>query len=424
MSKPLKSQQIRVAVIGAGSRGIEAYGDYIRRRPDQARIVAIADPRADRLQDAAARHGLAAEHLYTDGRELLERETELDAVLITTPDALHLEPALAAIRRGLGILLEKPISPTEEETRALAEAARETGADVTVAHVLRYTAFFSRIKEILDRGVIGRLVTLRQTEHIGYWHFAHSFVRGNWRREEESSPLILAKTCHDLDIIRWLAGAPCTEISSYGSLSHFRRENAPDGSTDRCDEGCKVERVCPYSAQRLYLEKFKPADAWPHKVLTLDTSPDGIRAALHEGPYGRCVYRCDNDVVDNQVVAMRFANGVSGTLNVSAFTAENTRTLHLMGTHGEIAGHLEKNEITVIDFRTDDVTTIRLTTVEDSGHSGGDDRLMAEFLGRQIQRRSRSQVNVSLTSLEESLDSHFMAFAAERSRRTGTVVRL
>jgi predicted dehydrogenase len=424
MSQSQSPPQIRVAVIGAGNRGIEAYGDYIRRRPDMARIVAIADPRVDRLQDAAARHGLAPEHLYADWRELLERETGLDAVLITTPDTLHLEPALAAIRRGLGILLEKPISPTEEETRILAEAARESGADITVAHVLRYTAFFSRIKEILERGTIGRLVTLRQTEHIGYWHFAHSFVRGNWRREAESSPLILAKTCHDLDIVRWLVGAPCTELSSVGSLAHFRRENAPDGSTDRCDEGCKVERSCPYSAPRIYLEKFAPANGWPHTVLSLDTSPDGILAALHDGPYGRCVYRCDNDVVDNQVVAMRFANGVSATLNVSAFTADNTRTLHLMGTHGEIAGNLEKNEIVVTDFRTDDVTTIRLGMTMVGRHAGGDDRLMAEFLGRQVQRRGRSQVNVALASLEESLDSHFMAFAAERSRRTGTVVRL
>jgi predicted dehydrogenase len=340
------------------------------------------------------------------------------------PDALHLQPALVAIEHGASILLEKPICPTEEDVLVVREASRQRGSDITVAHVLRYTPFFGQIKQLLDSGVIGRLQTLRHSEQVGYWHFAHSYVRGNWRRAAESSPMILAKACHDLDILRWLAGAPCAELTSFGSLSHFSLGNAPDGATERCDQGCKVERTCPYSAQRIYLEKLPPQGGWPHTVVSLDASPLGIAQALHEGPYGRCVYMCDNDVLDHQVVSMRFANGVSATLNVSAFTGENTRRVHLMGSHGEITGNFITNEIIVTDFRTDEVRWVQFSVPGDGMHGGGDDGIMADFLARAQQRRRRSQVAPPLTSLQESLDSHFMAFAAERSRHSGSTIRL
>ncbi len=355
---------------------------------------------------------------------MLKREQALDAIIIATPDALHLEPALAAIRHGVSILLEKPICPTEPEIRRLLAAARRRNADITVAHVLRYTPFFARIKELLDRGVIGQLQTVRHTEQVGYWHFAHSYVRGNWRRFEDSSPMILAKACHDFDILQWLIGAPCVELNSYGALGHFTLEHAPEGSTDRCDQGCKVERTCPYSAQRIYLEKLPPADRWPHNVVALDTSPEGLAAALHAGPYGRCVYRCDNDVADHQVVSLLFANGVDASLNVSGFTRENTRTIHLMGSHGEIIGNFTGNEITVTDFRIDDVRTSQLTVPGDSIHGGGDDGIMADFIGRVLDRLRGGERTTAITSLEQSADGHFMAFAAETSRLRGSAVRL
>ena len=416
--------RVRVAILGAGSRGADAYGSYLLRRPDLAQVVAIADPREDRLHAAGTRHSIAAEHLYGSWEQLLRYEKELDAIIIATPDALHLEPALAAIRHGVSILLEKPICPTELEIRRLLAAARRWRADVTVAHVLRYTPFFARIKELLDRGVIGQLLTVRHSEQVGYWHFAHSYVRGNWRRVEDSSPMILAKACHDFDILQWLIGSPCVELNSYGKLGHFTSEYAPEGSTERCDQGCKVERTCPYSAQRIYLEKLPPSDHWPHNVLTLDTSPEGLALALHEGPYGRCVYRCDNDVADHQVVSMRFANGVDAAMNVSGFTRDNTRIIHLMGSHGEIVGNFTANEITVTDFRIDDVRTGQLGVHSDSLHGGGDDGIMADFIGRVQNRLRGGDVSASITSLEQSADGHFMAFAAETSRLRGIAVRL
>jgi predicted dehydrogenase len=416
--------RIRVALLGAGARGAEAYGAYMLRRPDLAQVVAIADPREDRLAMVGERHGLGPEHLHASWEPLLSNETALDAIVIATPDNLHLAPALAAIDRGVAVLLEKPICPTEREVRRLLEAASRKGADVTVAHVLRYTAFFVRIKELLDREVIGRLQCVRHTERIGYWHFAHSYVRGNWRRSDRAASMILSKACHDFDVLRWLIDAPCVAISSFGRLRHFTADNAPEGSTDRCDQGCKVERSCPYSAQRIYLEKLPPADRWPHTVLSLDTSPEGIAAALHEGPYGRCVYRCDNDVADHQVVAMEFANGVDATLTVSAFTTEPTRTIRLMGSHGEIAGDFDANEITVSDFRIGDRRTSQLTLHGEGLHGGGDDGIMADFLGRVQERRRRGNAPEAPTSLEASVASHLMAFASERARKTGRCIRL
>lgn len=417
---------VRIALIGAGSRGLGAYGAHVLRRPDLAQIVTVADPRGERLAMAAQLHNISPAHLYPSWQTMLETERDFDAVIIATPDRVHLAPAMAAIEHagGISMLLEKPICPTEEEMDRLAAAAEAADADITVAHVLRYTAFFARIRELLDRGVVGDLLSIRHTEHIGYWHFAHSYVRGKWRRLDEASPMVLAKACHDLDILHWLVGAPCVEVTSFGTLSHFRPENAPEGSTARCDEGCRVERSCPYSAQRIYLETLPPAAAWPHDVVSTDTSPAGLAMALHEGPYGRCVYRCDNDVADHQVVALHFANNVDATLNVSAFTRETTRTVHLMGSHGEIIGDFFANEITVSDFRNADTRTSRLTLVTEGYHGGGDDGLMVDFLNRVRERRRAGRIEAARTALADSLDSHRIAFAAERSRLSGETVRL
>ncbi len=428
MSDLLDHRRVRVGILGAGNRGIGAYGAWLARRPDLAEVVAIADPRPDRLAYAAEQHGLPPGHLYEGWERLLANETGLDAIVIATPDDLHLQPALAAIEYGASILLEKPICPREDEVRLLLKSAHHHGADITVAHVLRYTPFFARVRELLDRGVIGELQSIRHTEHIGYWHFAHSYVRGNWRRLDQASPMILAKACHDFDILHWLVGAPCAELNSYGSLGHFTREHAPEGATERCDQGCRVERSCPYSAQRIYLEKLTPANSWPHNVVALDTSAEGVAMALHQGPYGRCVYMCDNDVADHQVVSLKFANGVDATMNVCAFTRDLTRTIQLMGSHGEIAGDFEGNEMTVTDFRTGDTRTSNLTPHGDGQHGGGDHAMMADFIAR-IRDRLRpgfvadpDRAEVSLTSLDQSVAGHLMAFAAETSRLTGQPV--
>lgn len=350
---------------------------------------------------------------------------------------MHVQPALRALALGYDVLLEKPIAPTRAETLLLSEAAAQSTSHIAVAHVLRYTPFFSTLKRLVDEGRIGRLMNIDHVENIGYWHFAHSYVRGNWRRADTSSPMILAKACHDLDILRWLAGAPCRRVASFGDLSHFRRENAPPGAPSRCTDGCPVEDTCPFNAVAFYVDGLAQHAGWPVSVITRDVSREGRLEALRTGPYGRCVYRCDNDVADHQVVILDFANGVTATLTVTAFSDENTRTIRLMGTHGEIWGHLERGEIEIRPFGKPGTTepkggrTVairsqlpveRIVVPAGSGHAGGDEGLMRAFIAHVRMRKGGQPAPALRTSLAEALESHLMAFAAEEARMRGTVV--
>jgi predicted dehydrogenase len=326
---------------------------------------------------------------------------------------------------------------------------------VTVAHVLRHTAFFTLLKRLLDEGRIGQVVTIAHAEHIGYWHFAHSFVRGNWRNDAGSSPMILAKACHDLDLLRWLAGDRCTAVASFGGLHEFRPEQAPPGALERCWDGerrCPAAAGCPFDAVRLYVDRTAAVTGWPVSVITDDPSPAGRMAALASGPYGRCVYRCDNDVVDHQVTALEFANGVRATLTVNGLTADNTRTITVNGTRGEIRGRLDTGEIEIRRFlpdaerstllhppdawdrdalgraamRDDERELMNATAVPiHDGHGGGDDGLLSDLVARLRARRDGTAgTEPSPTSLSTSIESHLMAFAAEESRRQRRMVEL
>ena len=408
---------ITVAVVGAGNRGGDVYARHLKQASGAAQVVAVADPQPERLAAIGNEHDVSPELRFTDWRELLGRERLADAVVIATPDLLHVEPAIAALERGYHLLLEKPIAPTREGVLNIAKAAARSGGSVTVAHVLRYSEFFAALKELLDAGRIGGLISVQHTENIGYWHFAHSYVRGNWRNEAGSSPMILAKACHDLDLMRWLVDSPCLSVSSYGGLRHFRLDQAPPGSTDRCTDGCEVERRCPYSAIRIYLERFEGRPGPPGSMV--DPAPEFVRQQLETGPYGRCVYRCDNDVADHQVVAMKFGGQVSVNLTVSAFTEDNTRTIHLMGSHGEIRAHMGKGEIIVNDFSAGTQELLQVTP-SGQGHAGADEGLVRDFVAR-----LRGEVTgPALTSLAASIESHEMAFAAEESRKEGRMVSL
>jgi predicted dehydrogenase len=345
-----------------------------------------------------------------------------DALIIATPDRVHVGPAIAGLELGYDILVEKPIAPTETELEQIGAAAARSPGSVTVAHVLRYAPFFAEVRRLLDEGRIGRLVAISHHENIGYWHFAHSYVRGNWRRADLATPMLLAKACHDLDLLRWFAGAACRSVSSVGGLSHFRVENAPVGAPARCTDGCPVADECPFFAPRFYIEQLAGTDGWPVSAITPDPSPEGRMHALREGPYGRCVYRSDNDVADHQSTLLEFANGVTATLTVSAFTADNTRTVKLMGTRGEIRGRLDTGEIELRTFQPRAVQQVGVGEL--AGHAGGDAALMAEFCAGVGRRRDGAAAEPGLTSLEESLESHRMAFAAERARHDGAVVRL
>jgi predicted dehydrogenase len=289
---------------------------------------------------------------------------------------------------------------------------------LTICHVLRYTPFFITIKKLLEDGVIGDTVTIEHSENVAYWHQAHSYVRGNWRNSETSSPMILAKSCHDLDIISWLVGAKCTKVSSFGSLKYFNKENAPEGVPGRCLDGCPHKDSCAFYAPRIYLGNHGD---WQteiiKKAISNDTSNDGLVKALKEGPYGRCVFHCDNNVVDHQVVNMLFEGDITASFTMSAFTYDNTRRIRILGTKGELFGDMEKNNIYYVDFLTGTKRTIELNQ-SDQGHGGGDHGIMKDFV-RSIKAKTDSK-----TSAKQSLQSHLMAFAAEESRLTHKVVNM
>ncbi len=416
---PKTKTPVTLLVVGAGSRGA-GYARYAASHPDLARVTGVAEPRAPYRDALAAAHAIPAEQVFADWRAAAARPRLADAVIIATQDRMHTEPALAFAARGYHILLEKPMAPTPDECRRIARAVAGAGIIFAVCHVMRYTQYTRALKAVLDSGRIGEIVSLQHIEPVGYWHQAHSFVRGNWRNTAESSCMLLAKCCHDLDWIRYLIGAPCAKVSSFGNLKHFRPENQPAGAAGRCLD-CPVEAQCPYSAIRIYLGRLRKGQTcWPVNVLTTDLTEAGVTRALREGPYGRCVYKCDNDVVDHQVVNMQFANGATAAMTMTAF-AEGGRRTRIFGARGELAG--DSVSLTCRDFLTDATETIPIDRLDTSilgGHGGGDFGLMRAF----VAAVSAGSADGLLSGPAETCESHMMVFAAEQSRLDSRVVEM
>lgn len=409
---------IRIAVAGAGSRGADCYGRALLTMPEAARVVAVAEPRKDRRENMAAAHQIPPENCFETAEEMLAGPRIADALFVCTQDRQHVRHALAGLEKGYDILLEKPISPDLEELQSLVKAQKKSGKTVVVCHVLRYAPFFREIHKIITSGVIGDVVTVRALENVLYWHQAHSFVRGNWRNQEQSSPMLLQKCCHDLDYLVWLTGKKCERVSSFGSLRLFRKECAPEGSAKRCLDGCRIKDHCPYDAEKIYLTNPETGvlagnTDWPCNVLHLNPNEENIRKAIQEGPYGRCVYHCDNDVVDHQVVNMEMEGGATLNLTMCAFTALGGRNIEVLGTLGEIRGQTEQNEIHLQIFgQPEKVIDITALNNDFSGHAGGDIVLLKQFLGLLRGEKADS----SISTLEASVESHLIALAAEESR--------
>lgn len=400
---------VSIVVVGAGERGTWAYAPYALAHPHEVRVVAVAEPDSARRARFQQAHGLPDSACFTDYQAFFQHPVPADAVLICTQDQMHLEPALCAMRQGYHVLLEKPMSTREEECRQLVQVARETGRYLMVCHVLRYTPFYSLLKETLEGGAIGRLMTVQHTEGIGHWHFAHSFVRGNWRNAGQSAPMILAKCCHDLDLLHWLVGGHCISVSSQGALGFFCRENAPANAPQRCLDGCPQSGQCPYDAVKMYLGE---ETSWPVSTISVDQSIEARRNAIQTGPYGRCVYHCDNDVCDHQGVTLGFDHGVTVQFTATAFSAEINRKTLLTGTLGQIEADFDKAWLRIRNFATGRTDEIQIDEkVLRSGHGGGDTRLFQDFVNL-----IRMGQGGAKTLAEDSLVSHLMAFAAERSR--------
>ena len=354
---------------------------------------------------------------FADGKDLLNLGKIADAAIIATMDRDHYAHVMQALACGYDILLEKPISPDPKECLEIEEAATRLGRSITVCHVLRYTGFWSAIKEVIDSGELGNIVAIKHSENIGNFHMAHSFVRGNWRNDSLSSPIILQKSCHDLDILLWLTGARCTRVAAFGSLAHFKPENAPEGSADRCFR-CPVAEGCRFNAKRVYLPNL---GQWPSDVVCLEQTEQALDEALKTGPYGRCVYRCDNNVCDHMSMILEFEGGITATFSLTAQTDNVHRNIHIMCQHGEIFADDAQRTVEIRHFSASPAETFQTRTIHirtnASGHGGGDAGIMEDFTAGVADHHSESR-----SSISRSVESHLMACALEKSRLTGQVV--
>lgn len=409
---------VRIAIAGVGSRGKNAYGLELLNMKDCAKVVAVADIDPERLALAGDAHGVPNEMRFPSAEAMLAMPKLADAMLVCTQDRQHVPHAVAALKKGYDVMMEKPISPKLEDLQEITKVARENGRRVVVCHVLRYTPFFQTIKKTIDSGVLGEVVSIQALENVRYWHQAHSFVRGNWRREEDTSPMILAKCCHDLDYLVWLCSKKCERVSSYGSLMYFKKSNAPEGAALRCTQGCKAKESCPYDAEKIYLTNKDTGILcgnveWPIDVLAENPTEEKIRHAIETGPYGRCVFHCDNDVVDHQIVNMQMEGGASLSLTMSAFTSIGGRTIKVMGTLGDLWGDMHENRIRIGIFgKEPQIIDLGKEEKDFAGHGGGDRLLMEQF----VDLMQGKEPDGTITTLETSVESHLVALAAEKSR--------
>jgi len=406
---------VTAIMIGAGDRGLRAYGIYAENQPEDIKFIAVADIDEEKRKKFAEVHGIADEMIFDSWDPVFAKGKFADAVFICTNERFHAVPAKLAMKKGYHIFLEKPIATDPETCLEIGELAEKYDKTFILGYVLRHTPFFSKIKELLDSGVIGKMRTIQHTENVGIDHYSHSFVRGVYNKENNAGPMILSKSCHDMDIMNFFTGSKCERIASFGSKSFFSRENAPEGTPDRCTDGCPISDKCRFFAPRMYLSE---KDGFNVDVISVDTSPKAKMQALHEGPYGRCVYKCDNDVLDQQVISMEYGNGVNVSFVMNSFSFACDRRIRIMGTDGEIRGHFGKNQIEIYNFHTRDVELYQVNTVVDR-HGGGDYYIMNEFI-----KMVRTGLRSELTNMAGSTSSHIMCFASEKARKEGRVIYL
>ncbi|MBE6601483.1 MAG: Gfo/Idh/MocA family oxidoreductase [Ruminococcaceae bacterium] len=412
-------EKIRAILIGAGIRG-KTYTDYAKDfHDDRFELVAVAEPDEGRREAVRKKHGIAPEQCVSDWTELLNRPRFADVAIIATQDRQHFAPAMKAIELGYNLLLEKPMAVTPEDCMRIADYADEKGVTVMVCHVLRFTPFFKRLKEVIDAGMVGEIVNVIHVEAVGHRHYAHSYTRGNWNNLEKSSPMILAKSSHDMDILQWLVGKRCTRVQSFGALRHFKKENCPEGAPYRCIEGCPHAERCPYDAVRTYLVEKERAK---HATGVFEPCEEDIVKALKESPYGVCVYQSDNDVVDHQTVNLEFEGGALVSFTMSAFN-KGGRFIRIMGTKGEATAYMNDDKIRVFDFLTGKTVEVPILNAEldetiFGGHGGGDKGIVEAFVALMDGTYEGNSLSDGITCAE----NHLMAFAAEESRVTGKVI--
>lgn len=393
-------------IVGAGGRGKDAYAPYIKQKK-LFKIVGVVEPDDYKREQFKSTYGVKDEMCFTDYKAFFKREKLADAVIICTQDKMHTEPTLMAKEKGYHIMLEKPIAATLSEVKLLEKEFCDYDKVFMTGFVLRYTPFISKMKEIIDNGEIGDIVTMQLNENEGFWHHAHSYVRGPWSNSKYSTPLVVAKSSHDIDLIHYLVQSKCTSVMSYGDNTYFVKENAPGKVPERCTDGCPYENECIYNAVKQYTEG--KGKYFVHLFECGDKKEDIIEA-LKTNRYGRCVYRCDNDVCDNQIVYLDFENGANATFTISAFSLENNRTMKIMGTKGEVGGCMETGKILLKKFSDMSETKFNITH-DGTKHCGGDGGLMDHF-AKQIDECEKKKQGVD----KWMFDAHKVAFTSEKAR--------
>lgn len=414
-----KEKVLKVVLIGAGGRGLRVYSKHLLNMQDKYKLVAVAEPIESRRLAIKEAHNLPDEMCFADWESLFERGKIADVAIIATMDRYHYEPTMKAISLHYDIMLEKPVSPDPEECVNIEKHAIEQGVKVMVTHGLRYSVMYAVIKEIIDQGRLGDIISIDQEECVEKVHQSHSFVRGNWGNSRRSAFMLLAKSCHDMDILQWLIGKKCKKVQSFGSLSHFRRENAPEGSPEYCIEGCPQADTCLYNAVKLYYDDKE--NDWLRRASTGEAFPtdEMVEKAIRTTQFGKCVYKCDNDVVDHQTVNLLFEDDVTATFTMCAFTNKGGRFIHIMGTKGELRGNTDgDSQVSVTDFVTGKTEIIPITF--EGGHGGGDIGML-NALYETLQGTYKGNCVSSITT---SVDNHLIAFAAEHSRLNNVVVDL
>jgi len=423
-------QKIKIAGIGCGGRTRGYLSLIYETMSEYFDIVAAADCVVEKAELMNKYSTVDNFKVFDSDKALLAEEKLADILIIGTQDDYHVAPCIEAMQKGYDILLEKPISPSLKEVIELEKMAKKLGRKVLICHVLRYAPLYRKIKEIIDSGILGDIRSLNATEGVGMWHFTHSYVRGHWSVKEKSSPIIISKSCHDMDIISWLIGEKCVSASSYGALSYFTKENAPGKTPARCLDNCPYGSKCPFNAAS-YMSTNR---SWLQYVF--DQEVDAIAKGCHAtdaevsdwlkiSPWGRCVFGgCDNNVPDHQTAQFEFQNGQTATFTVTAF--DNGRSLEIFGTKGSlVAGaHSQKDsgehDIFVTKHETGEVKKYDVTvnTAGYDGHGGGDHGLVSSLYNELI-KENPEEMSSSIT---QSIESHIMGFAAEESRITGKTV--
>ena len=401
-------KKVTFAILGVGNRG-KNYA-YRLSTKEGAEVVAIADNRPVRTEATNAFLHLPPERVFSSGEEMLKQPKMADIMIIASQDKQHLAHSIAAMEKGYDLVLEKPIADNMEDCRKIVETAHKYNRRVIVCHVLRYTIFYQHIKKMLDDGVIGKVESIEATEQVGYHHFCHSFVRGNWHNSKTSSPMILAKSCHDLDLFLWLTGRTCKRITSFGSLDFFNKEHCPEGAPARCSDGCPVED-CPANAVKYYLSRIPQ---WPATVLHPEPTEENIMECLRTTDYGRCIYQMDNDVVDHEVVNMLMDDGCTVSFTMTGFTSRQSRWIHIFGTKGDIVGEMKEMKFTLRLFgQPEQEFDLSPLYTDTTGHGGGDGRMLDDVI--KLYQGVDFDTS-SITVIDRSTESHYLAFAAEYSR--------